>query len=269
MRPALSVLPEAVRQTVRTHVEEFLRNSERLRAMGVKARRGLILAGPPGTGKTLLGKVLADTLDASFLWVAPRHIGRAVSFDEIMTLARFVAPAVLFLEDLDLFGEERERNRGAGLGELMVQLDGAGENEDIVTIATTNRLEVIEKALRNRPGRFDRVVTFEAMDPHLRRKMLERKLQHAVLSDADVAYLVECTEDYTGAQIEELANTLYILALRGENDACPQRGRDGDLGCGQGQTTEADAVALDRQLIDAALGEVQVERKRKLGFHAA
>jgi len=173
------LLPERTIRMVRTHVEGFLRHRLRLKGLGVKARRGIILAGPPGTGKTLLGKVLADTLGVSFMWVSPRHIENAASFDTVLSLARFVAPAVVFLEDLDLFAEERDSNRWVGLGELMNQLDGAVEIEDIVTIATTNRLEVIERALRNRPGRFDRVVKLEAMDEECRRTMLARALGRA------------------------------------------------------------------------------------------
>ena len=90
------------------------------------------------------------------------------SFDDFLSLARFVAPTVVFLEDLDLFAQDRQSKDWPGLGELMGQLDGAIDNEDIVTIATTNRLEVIEKALRNRPGRFDRVLRFDTMDEPIR-----------------------------------------------------------------------------------------------------
>jgi len=249
------LLPEKTKDLIRTHVDGFLRNRPRLKALGVKARRGLILSGPPGTGKTLLGKVLADTLDASFMWVSPRHVKNASSFEEIMTVARLVSPVVLFLEDLDLFAEERDGNGWAGLGELMNQLDGAVDNEDIVTIATTNRLDVIEKALRSRPGRFDRVIEFGVMDELCRRKMLEKLLTKAVVCPADMDCLVAATADYTGAQIEELANTLFILTL---DRADQQAGGNGH-----------EKVPIDRRLIETALQEVQVERKMRLGFYAA
>jgi SpoVK/Ycf46/Vps4 family AAA+-type ATPase len=254
------LLPEETKRIIRTHVEAFLRNRLRLKALGVKARRGLIFSGPPGTGKTLLGKVLADTLEASFLWVCPRHVQNAASFQEIMSVARFVAPAVVFLEDLDLFAEERDHSGWAGLGELMNQLDGAVDNEDIVTIATTNRLDVIEKALRNRPGRFDRVIEFSAMDEPCRRQMLGKLLAHATLTPADLNHLVAATADYTGAQLEELANTLYILALDAPtayNSSTPV------------VPTPNDAARLDRCLIETALAEMKFDRKGRLGFHAA
>jgi ATP-dependent 26S proteasome regulatory subunit len=220
-------------------------------------RRGLILAGPPGTGKTLLGKVLADTLNVSFLWVSPRHVRNATSFQEIMSLARFVAPVVVFLEDLDLFAEEREGNKWMGLGELMNQLDGAVDNEDIVTIATTNRLDVIEKALRNRPGRFDRIVEIGALDERCRRELFAKLLSRSSISDGEMAHLISATTDYTGAQIQELANTIYILAVDDEKAAVSGGGSEG--GC----------ITVDRQLIDRAVNEFRVERKARLGFHAA
>jgi cell division protease FtsH len=251
------LLPEKTKRMVRTHVEDFLRHSLTLQEMGVKARRGLILAGPPGTGKTLLGKVLSDTLDVSFMWVSPRHVANAASFHAILTLARFVTPTVVFLEDLDLFAEERVFSSSIGLGELMNQLDGALDNENLITIATTNRLDVIEKALRNRPGRFDRVVEFEAMDKTCRKGLLKRLLAKASVSKADMGYIVQATDGYTGAQLEELSNTLYILAVRNDN-----------TGVEKARSDKA-PVALDRNLIDSALSEVHVERKRAMGFHVA
>ena len=210
----------------------------------------------------------ADTLGVSFIWISPRHVRDAHSFEEILEVARFVAPAVVFLEDLDLFAEERDTNGWTGLGELMNQLDGAVDNEGIVTLATTNRLEVIEKALRNRPGRFDRVITMESMDGVCRRQMLRHELRNARISPADRDHLVEATDDYTGAQVEELANTVYILALARENMSCSSQMMhrlDGGLAEG---ATSAD-VLVDRRLIDSALGEMHVERKAKLGFHVA
>ncbi len=251
------LLSDSVRRTIQTHVGGFLAHRRRLKALGVKARRGLILAGPPGTGKTLLGKVLADTLDCSFLWVSPRHVRGADSFEDILSLARMVSPAVIFLEDLDLFAEDRDHRGGSALGELMNQLDGAVDNEDLITIATTNRLDVIEAALRNRPGRFDRIVRIEEMDAASRREMLQKRLMNAHIAPPDMEYLVEATDGYTGAQLEELSNTLYILAVQSDNaeaDDQPDRG---------------EAVTVDLHLIDLALNDAGIELKRKLGFHVA
>ena len=255
------VLPDRTKRVIQTHVSGFLRDCGRLKDLGVKARRGLILAGPPGTGKTLLGKVLANTLDASFVWVTPRHVREPQSFEDILSVARFVAPTVVFLEDLDLFGEERDRSKSMGLGELMNQLDGASENNEIVTVATTNRLDVVEKALRNRPGRFDRVVTFEAMDADSRELLVERLLANADVSQDDMKQLVACSKGYTGAQIQELINTLYIHALQEENDASIA---NADTCAGEAASQR---VSITADVVEAALADFQVEQEAQIGFH--
>jgi SpoVK/Ycf46/Vps4 family AAA+-type ATPase len=246
-------LPEATRQVLMTHVCGFLKNQRALRAMGMKIRRGLILSDPPGTGKTLLGKVLADTVDASFLWVTPRHITSVESFANLLHLARFVAPSILFLEDLDLCAEERGSGGSFGLGELMNQLDGAVENDGIVVIATTNRLEVVEKALRNRPGRFDCVLEFGPVDAAGRMRMLRGQLGALDIQESDFRFLVSATTDYTGAQLQEVADTICILAATSANSG------DG----------EAPRASVNRDLISTALSEVKVAEKSRLGFRVA
>ena len=252
------LLDDKTKALIRTHIEHFLRNRDRLRSLGVKGRRGLILSGPPGTGKTLLGKVLADTLDASFLWVSPRHVRVPDSFASILSVARFVAPTVVFLEDLDLFGQERDGGLSRGiLGELMNQLDGAIDNEEIIAIATTNRLDVVEKALRNRPGRFDRVIEMPTMDEGSRRTFLGQRLANATITRLDLARLVQATDQYTGAQLEELANTLYMLAVEAQSEA------------GSDSATGDSPVTLSADFIDQALQEITTVHKRQLGFRVA
>jgi len=244
-------LPQSIRREIELHVENFLRNITLLKQLGMKARRGLILAGPPGTGKTLVGKVLADTLPESFIWVTPRHIEDASSFEEILELARFVSPAVLFLEDIDLFAEEREGKSWMGLGELMNQLDGAVENDGIVTIATTNRLEIVEKALRNRPGRFDRVINFEEMDETSRRLMLSDLLADVEIAPADLAHLVTASSGCTGAQLQELVNTVFLHAVE-------QKKEEKDMN-----------ITITKDLIEAAMREVRHSERQQIGFSAA
>lgn len=249
------LLGDKVKRLIRRHVNGFLSNRDRLKNLGLKTKRGLIFAGAPGTGKTLLGKILADTLDVSFIWVSPRHIQEPSSFEAILSLARFTAPVVLFLEDLDLFAEDRELAGGQGLGELMNQLDGAVDNEDILTIATTNRLDVIEQALRNRPGRFDRVVEFGDMDETCRRLLLEKLLARADISTIDLEHLIQSTRGYTGAQLEELVNTLYLVAL--EHQESPSENGD------------EKGISMTRQFMKIALDELRVEKKVRLGFEVA
>jgi hypothetical protein len=240
------ILPEQARRQLTTHIQTFLNNTKRLRLAGMKCRRGLILSGPPGTGKTLVGKVLADTLGVSFLWVLPRHVRSALSVLEIVEAARFLSPAVVLFEDIDLIGEDRDAGQPLLLGELMNQLDGVNDNDGLVTIATTNRLQVVEKALRNRPGRFDRVVEIGLPDEHCRRLLLQKLLASAKISDTDLAALASHTGGYSGAQLEELVNTMHLFAAEGSSNG--------------------DRLLVGKSLIEAALADLNVEQKRPIGF---
>jgi len=249
------VLPEETKQIIRLQVQDFISNREALKLYNVKSRRGLILSGEPGTGKTLLGKVLADTLNVSFIWTLPRHIKGPESLGALVALARFVSPTVLFLEDLDLYAEDRHAKGWLGLGELMNQLDGVLDNEDVITIATTNRLEVIENALRNRPGRFDRTIVFGSMQTECRRVMVEKLLSKADILPEDSKHLVNSSDGCTGAQLEEISNTILMLAV--------SRAKE------QGVELNGDAVPVDRKTIDAAIEQILCNRKNGVGFNTA
>jgi len=242
------ILPVEAVTTIRRHTEEFLERRATLRRAGIKLRRGLMLEGPPGTGKTLLCKVLADQINASLMWITPQHVRSVQLFARHLEVARFVAPTIVFLEDIDLYAEEREARNSILLGELMGQLDGVTDNDDLIIIASTNRLHAVEQALRNRPGRFDRIIHFGALDEDCRRRLLDRLLKNASIHDSDRAQLIESTDGYTGAQLEELTNTLYMLAAETEVD-------DADT-----------STRLGRSLIQRALDDVGIQPKNPIGF---
>ncbi|HZK81245.1 MAG TPA: ATP-binding protein, partial [Humisphaera sp.] len=245
---------DPVKRSLRTHVEGFLSNIDQLRARGMKGRRGVILAGPPGTGKTLVGKVLADSLGGSlgvsFLWVLPRHIKRPDNIADLLAAARFMAPAVLFFEDLDLFGEDRDETRSPLLGELMNQLDGVNDNDGLVTIATTNRLEIIERALRNRPGRFDRVIELGLPDEDCRDRLLQLLLARSGVAAEVRRRIVQATDGYSPAQLEELVNTMHLLAAEASDHSTPGGG----------------AAEIPAQVIERALVDLRPDGKKAIGF---
>jgi cell division protease FtsH len=139
---------------------------------------------------------------------------------------RLLAPTVLFLENLDLLAHDRELGRAGGraLGELMNQLDGVGGDQHVFTLATTNRLEVVEKALRNRPGRFDRVIEVPPPDAASRLAFLRWRLGPHGLAEDDLAWLTQRTDGETGAALEELANTALFVALEGAEGQQPGPG---------------------------------------------
>ena len=119
----------------------------RLRELGVRQRSGIILCGPPGTGKTLIGKILASRSTRTFLWVTPIFLSKPEAVTQVFELARLAAPTLIFLEDIDLIAQDRgQASRNFIMGELMNQLDGAAGDHDLFTIATSNRVDTVEKA---------------------------------------------------------------------------------------------------------------------------
>jgi SpoVK/Ycf46/Vps4 family AAA+-type ATPase len=212
------ILPEKTKAELRRNVDLLFGSLEVYKKNGLTFKRGLILKGEPGTGKTLIGKILCNTLkDVTFIWVTPGHLTESDNVKIVCDMARHLAPAVLFLEDVDLYGAHRERENRSILGELMNQLDGLIENEFVVVVATTNRAEELEEALRNRPGRFDRVVDVPKPDADCRKKMFTlytEKLNVAVKDRGRfMDVLVEKTEGYTGAHVKELVNSAIISAI--------------------------------------------------------
>ncbi len=180
--------------------------------------RAILLAGQPGVGKTMIAKWLSGRFSCTGLWVTPGalwEIGPSAVFD----LARSLKPALLILEDLDVAAGDRKGNQP--LGDLLGQMDGFVDLEDVAIIATTNCPEVIDEALdpKKRPGRFHRMFKVEPPNAEERRRMLR-----LVLSDSKVILemppesleqLVGGTEKQTGAQLTELVRNIEIRLLWG------------------------------------------------------
>jgi hypothetical protein len=169
------------------------------------------------TGKSMLAKVLCNQVQWTLVWVTPKHLeGGARKIAQIVQLCKDLSPTIMLLEDIDLYGGDRATNHNpALLGEMMNQLDGVQENTDIITIATTNNKEVLETALLNRPGRFDKVVDFPLPNKNERLQML--KVFSNGLVDEALPFLNEVagkeSEKMTGAQVRELCNLAVIYAI--------------------------------------------------------
>ncbi|MBI4570027.1 MAG: ATP-binding protein, partial [Planctomycetes bacterium] len=237
---------EELKDTLRFEVETFFQRAPLYQEMGVPHRRGLLLAGDPGTGKTLFGKILACRLaGVTFLWATARDVGTPEGIHGAFLLARECAPAVLFFEDLDLYASPRGaiQSRSDTLGELLVQLDGMQENRGLLVVATTNDADVIEPALRERPSRFDRVISFPRPDLPVRRAHLGFLLGRFGVGPDRLDALAERTDGFTGAHIQELA-----VVARTESASRP--GADG-------QITQADldfALRAARQFSPGTVG---------------
>jgi AAA+ superfamily predicted ATPase len=209
------ILSDDLKTQIQMNLKNLIEYREVYKKNGLQVKRGLILAGEPGTGKTVLAKILCNTIDWTFVWVTSKNLESAKRVAQIVELCRDLSPAVLFLEDIDLFGGSRESNHNPMLlGELLNQLDGVEENTDIIVIGSTNNKDVLEKALVSRPGRFDKVIDFPLPEETERLQML-RVFSNGLLT-GDLPYLDKIAHNYegkTGAQIRELVNMAIIFAV--------------------------------------------------------
>ena len=169
------------------------------------------------TGKTTIGNIICNTVpDCTVIWITPEILAEnnykaVTSIKALYKLADFLSPCIILLEDLDLFSQDRDRGGDMlSLGALMNILDGVNAVDNSVTIGTTNRLESIESALRNRPGRFDRIVKIDALSDELRKKMFAERLQKWKMEEDTLDYIVGQTDEWTGAEVQEFINGLNL-----------------------------------------------------------
>ncbi|MFU8867133.1 CDC48 family AAA ATPase [Natronococcus sp.] len=194
--------------------------------MDMQAAKGVLMYGPPGTGKTLLAKAVANESQSNFISIkGPELLNKYVGESEkgvreVFEKARSNAPTVIFFDEIDsIAGERGQRQGDSGVGErvvsqLLTELDGLEELEDVVVIATTNRPDLIDSALL-RPGRLDRHVHVPVPDEEGRRKIFEVHTRDKPLADAvDLDWLAAETEGYVGADIEAVTREASMAASR-------------------------------------------------------
>jgi transitional endoplasmic reticulum ATPase len=195
-------------------------------AMDMNAAKGVMMYGPPGTGKTLLAKAIANEAQSNFISIkGPELLNKFVGESEkgvreVFSKARENAPTVIFFDEIDAIAGERGRNMGdSGVGErvvsqLLTELDGLEELEDVVVIATSNRPDLIDSALL-RPGRLDRHVHVPVPDEDAREAIFEVHTRDKPLADGvDLADLARRTEGYVGADIEAVTREAAMAATR-------------------------------------------------------
>ena len=207
-------VPDETRRAIIAHTTRFLEWAPRLEPHGVSPRRGLLLTGKPGTGKTLVCKVLMNTSPGVSCLVAhTAYVMHPTYIDELYKVAADLSPSIIFLEDIDLIGQGRLRS-GYGMADalsrLLFALDGVQDCRNVVTIATTNWLEILDEALKDRPSRFDRIISIDPPDAEQRRNYLNYLARRIPLPDCIVEHLVESTAGMTPAQIQEVVHCAAI-----------------------------------------------------------
>jgi cell division protease FtsH len=205
----------------------YIENKEKYKEIGAEMPRGLLLEGPPGTGKTLLAKAIATETNSTFISISGSEfvelfVGMGASrVRDLFESARENRPCIIFIDEIDAVG----RQRGAGinmandereqtLNQMLYEMDGFNDNEDIVLMAATNRKDVLDKALL-RPGRFDRIIKVPLPDKESRQKILEVYLNKKKIEKPfDISAIAELTDGFSGAELKNLINEAAIMSAR-------------------------------------------------------
>ncbi|HLD12483.1 MAG TPA: CDC48 family AAA ATPase [Candidatus Nanoarchaeia archaeon] len=223
---------EEVKQSLKEAVELPLKNPKAFQRLGIRPPRGILLYGPPGTGKTLLAKAVATESEANFISIkGPELISMWVGESEkgikkVFEKARQAAPTVIFFDEIDAIAARRGHGADSGnkvtermVNQLLTEMDGLEELNQVVVIGATNRPDLLDPALL-RPGRFDRIVFAGVPDAAARRKIIEIHTKKMPLAkDVDIDQLTEISEGFVGADVESLCREAAMSAMRHDIDA--------------------------------------------------
>ena len=208
-------------------VVDFLHGPEKYAAIGARLPKGVLLVGPPGTGKTLLAKAVAGEANVPFFSISgsdfvEMFVGMgAARVRDLFKEANKMAPCIVFIDEIDTIGKSRDNRMGGNdereqtLNQLLVEMDGFGNNEGVVVMAATNRVDILDPAIL-RPGRFDRKVGVGKPDIRGREEILQVHAAEKPLGDdVDLKRVAQTTAGFTGADLENLLNEAAILSAKG------------------------------------------------------
>ena len=216
-------------------IVDFMKNPKKYQELGARIPKGVLLVGPPGTGKTLLAKAVAGEAGVPFFSISgsdfvEMFVGVGASrVRDLFDQAKKHTPSVVFIDEIDAVGRQRGAGLGGGhdereqtLNQLLVEMDGFTENQNIIVMAATNRRDILDPALL-RPGRFDRQIVVSYPDIKGREAILKVHTRNKKLSpDIDLATIAKTTAGFTGADLENLVNEAALLAARANRKAIIQ-----------------------------------------------
>jgi transitional endoplasmic reticulum ATPase len=225
---------ENVKAQLKEAVEEPVKNPQAFERIGIRPIKGLLLVGAPGTGKTLLAKAVATERESNFISIKgpellSKYVGESEkAVREIFRKAKMAAPCIIFIDEIDAIAASRNSDSDSLVTErvvdtLLTELDGLQEMKNIVVLAATNRPDMIDPALL-RPGRFDKIIEIpipneetrtEIFKVHMKRMPLDKSVSAELLSKA--------TENYTGAEIENVVREAGMSAIREKRDIVTKR----------------------------------------------
>ena len=208
-------------------IVEFLRNPQKFRNLGGTIPKGVLMVGPPGTGKTLLARAIAGEAGVPFYTISgsdfvEMFVGVGASrVRDMFAEAKKHSPCLIFIDEIDAVGRHRGHGVGGGhdereqtLNALLVEMDGFTANENVIVIAATNRVDVLDPALL-RPGRFDRQVTVNLPDAAGREQILRVHARKVKLApEVDLGPIARATTGFSGAELANLVNEAALIAAR-------------------------------------------------------
>ena len=208
-------------------IVDFLRDSQKFTQIGARIPHGILLVGPPGTGKTLLARAVAGEAGVQFLSISgsdfvEMYVGVGASrVRDLFDQAKKLAPAIIFIDEIDAVGRKRGTGLGGGhdekeqtLNQLLVEMDGFGHTEGIIVLAATNRPDILDPALL-RPGRFDRQIQVNRPDVKGREEILQVHAKNKKMDDTvNLRTVARATSGFTGADLSNLLNEAAIMAAR-------------------------------------------------------
>lgn len=218
-----------------SEIVDFMKNPRKYQELGAKIPRGVLLLGPPGTGKTLLAKAVAGEANVPFFSISgsdfvEMFVGVGASrVRDLFDQAKKHTPSIIFIDEIDAVGRQRGTGLGGGhdereqtLNQLLVEMDGFTDNQDVIVIAATNRRDILDPALL-RPGRFDRQITVGYPDIKGREAILRVHTKNKKLApDISLATIAKGTAGFTGADLANLVNEAALLAARNNRKAITQ-----------------------------------------------
>ena len=244
------VIDESIREQIRKEIFGFFEMEPLYRKAEIPFKRGVALFGPPGTGKTMLSKIIVSNFEQTVIWVKAGDVSTPEDIDRIFRLARMGCPSIVILEDIDFYTQDRNNGGGdrIGIATLMSHLDGLEENDGILVIITTNRIEVIEKAIVERPGRIDTRIFLGELGREKISELLEAKLGSFEREFGSFKEVVPEFIVMTGAVTVELSTLILRNAMREAGSV-------------------SDDIVITREAVKKAFKETErLQKKTRLGF---